>query len=184
MSKPYFDREIAEIERCNYEGIGRFVFPGIQELLDFIEKFDTSDCFFRGQSGLWEITSSLHRHHASVERFQSACNISISALEWLKNNEFISCALCGNDDYAMAVAQHYGCPTDLIDITTNYRTAAYFAASNNEYHEKTPEGCIWVFTKKDIAELQNILKTNRPVRKPHSNPSSKLCIPQTREILL
>ena len=25
---------------------------------------------------------------------------------------------------------------------------------------------------------------SRPVRKPHSNPSSKLCIPQTREILL
>ena len=160
MSKPYFNRKAAEIAQYDYSGVSTIVFPCIQELLDFLDKFDTSDCFFRGQSGLWEIMSSLHRHHGSVERFKKACNISVSALEWLKNNKLISNVLNGNDDYAMAIAQHYGCPTDLIDITTNYRTAAYFATSNNKSHEETPEGCVWVFTKADIEELQDLLRTD------------------------
>jgi len=160
MSKPHFNKEIAEIAQYDYSGAGTSIFSCIQELLDFIDKFETSDCFFRGQSGLWEVASSLHRHHGSIEQFNKACNISISALEWLKNNRYISSVLNGNDDYAMAIAQHYGCPTDLIDITTDCRTAAYFAASDNDEHKKTPEGCIWVFTKQDIEELQDILKTN------------------------
>ena len=160
INKPYFSRKIAEIAQYDYSGVGTLVFPCIKKLLKFLDKFDMSDCFFRGQSGLWEVTSSLHRHYNSTERFQKACNISVSALEWLKNSKIISNVLSGNDDYAMAIAQHYGCPTDLIDITTNYRTAAYFATSNNKNHEETPEGCIWVFTKEDIKELQDILKTN------------------------
>jgi len=160
MSKSYFSREISEIAQYDYSGVGTLVFPCIQKLLNFLDIYDTSDCFFRGQSGLWEVTSSLHRHYGSVERFQKACNISVSALEWLKNSKYISNVLNGNDDYAMAIAQHYGCPTDLIDITTNYKTAAYFAASDNKNHDKNPEGCIWVFTKKDMNELQDILKTN------------------------
>ncbi|MCL2053790.1 MAG: FRG domain-containing protein [Oscillospiraceae bacterium] len=160
MHKQYFSRDLAEIAQHNYEGINRFVFPCIQKLLDFLDKFDTSDCFFRGQSSLWEIKSSLHRHHSSKEQFQKACNISASALEWLINNPFISSILNGNDDYAMAIAQHYGCPTDLIDITTNFRTAAYFAVSENEKHTSIPNGCIWVFTQKDLRELRDILKTN------------------------
>ena len=43
------------------------------------------------------------------------------------------------------------------------------------------------FTIEEFLEDPNIgfeAFQNRPVRKPHSNPSSKLCIPQTREILL
>lgn len=150
---------IAKHDYCRSLG-QEVIFPCLQDLLDFLDAYDTTDCFFRGQSGLWEVTSSLHRHHGSAEQFQKACNISVSALEWLKNNKFISNVLNSNDDYTMAIAQHYGCPTDLIDITTNYRTAAYFATSDNKNQEKTPEGCIWVFTKEDIDELQDILKTN------------------------
>ena len=160
MQKLQFSREITEIAQCNYEGIDKFIFPSIQELVDFLEKFDTSNCYFRGQSHLWEITSTLHRHHSSKERFKKACNISVSALEWLINNPFISNVLSGNDDYAMAIAQHYGCPTDLVDVTTNFRTAAYFAVSDNEKHAENPNGCIWVFTQNDLRELQNILETN------------------------
>ena len=56
----------------------------------------------------------------------------------------------------MAIAQHYGCPTDLVDITTDYRTAAFFASTNNETHKKTPVGCIWVFPKMEIERLQHL----------------------------
>jgi hypothetical protein len=160
LTKEKFNIKLPEISQCNYEGISDFVFPSIQELLNFFDKFDMSDCFFRGQSGLWAITSSLHRHHVPKERFQRASNICVSAVEWLKNSKIISNVLNGNEDYAMAIAQHYGCPTDLVDITTNYRTATYFATSDNKNHVATPKGCIWVFTKEDIEELQDILRTN------------------------
>lgn len=71
------------------------------------------------------LPSSLHRHHGT-ERFRKACNISISALGWLENNKYIREAINNKDDYALAIAQHYGCPTDLVDITTDYRTAAFY----------------------------------------------------------
>jgi hypothetical protein len=134
---------------------GSFVFSCIQELLDFLEGFDTSDCFFRGQSGLWNVTSSLHRHYGTP-RYEKACNTMLAAIEWLKQDKYIRGVVNDNDDYALAIAQHYGCPTDLIDITTDYRTAAYFATT------KTTEklGCLWVFTKRDIEELQDILRSN------------------------
>jgi hypothetical protein len=159
MTTPKFDVNLLEIALYDYRRnpYGNIVFPSLQELLDFLGKFNTTGCFFRGQTGLWDVVSSLHRHRD--ENFKKACNISISALEWLKNNKYISTATQNNDDYLFAIAQHYGCPTDLVDITTDYRTAAYFASSNNVDHEKTPEGCVWVFPTEEIERLRDLMET-------------------------
>jgi hypothetical protein len=35
--------------------------------------------------------------------------------------------IAGNDDAMLAIAQHYGLPTNLVDFTTNPRVAAFFA---------------------------------------------------------
>ena len=162
MEKTKFDVNLPMIAQYDYRKNpdGELVFPSIQELLNFLDKFDTSDCFFRGQSDFsWEVTSSLYRHHGNTEHFKKARSIVISALEWLKKNKYIREAVNDNDDYALAIAQHYGCPTDLVDITTDYRTAAYFAASDNDKHKDMPQGCVWVFPKGELERLQYMMKT-------------------------
>ena len=160
MKKRRFDVNLPEIAQYDYRRNpnGGLIFSSVQELLVFLDDFDTSDCFFRGQSALWDITSSLYRH-SDTSNFEKALNISTCAVEWLKENQFIREVVNDNDDYALAIAQHYGCPTDLVDITTNYRTAAYFAMSDNDRHHITPEGCIWVFPKSEIERLQDMMKT-------------------------
>lgn len=159
LAKTKFDVDSPLIAQYDYRRNpnGNFVFPNLQALLDFLDNFNTSNCFFRGQSGLWDVVSSLHRHRA--EQHKKAYNIFISAIEWLKNNKYLSTATKNNDDYLIAIAQHYGCPTDLVDITTDYRTAAYFASSENKVHEKTSEGCVWVFPIEELERLRDMMQT-------------------------
>jgi len=156
-----FDVNLPEIAQCDYrrKPYESVIFPCIQDLLDFLGKFDTSDCFFRGQCELWDVTSSLHRHRVDKERYKKAYNIFMSAIEWLVSNKYISEAINNIDDHAISIAQHYGCPTDLVDITTDYRTASYFAASNNDTHKNAPEGCVWVFPKCELERLQRMMET-------------------------
>lgn len=156
--KPKFDINLPEIVKYDYRRnpANSIVFTDINDLLGFISEFDVSDCFFRGQSGLWDIASSLYRYEG--EQFIKARNTTVSAINWLKKNKYIRKVVNNNEDIALAIAQHYGCPTDLVDITTNYLTAAYFAASANSTHEKMPEGCIWIFPEEEIRRLNNLKK--------------------------
>lgn len=109
--------------------------------MDFIDKYDTSECYFRGVDGLFDVTSSLHRHQGQPN-FDKACNTTDAVMRWLKNNKYIREIIKDNDNRTLAVAQHYGCPTDLIDITGDIRTAAYFATTE-KIKEEHPNGCIW-----------------------------------------
>jgi hypothetical protein len=159
MTKDEFTVKVPSIaehsnEYFNAENNG-YIFQSINELLDFIACFNTTGCFFRGQSGLWSITSSLHRHYGTP-RFEKACNIAFAAVDWIKQNKYISNAIGNNEDYALAIAQHYGCPTDLVDVTTNLRTAAYFATGKTS----EPLGCLWIFTERDIEELRDIISSD------------------------
>jgi len=129
MAKEKFNIDLpAIIER--QKKCDESVFPCIGDLLTFVESFDTSGCYFRGQSGLWDITSSLYRHYGTP-RFKDACTTITTAVKWLKQNQYIYPVVGDNDNNAVAIAQHYGYPTDLVDITTDTRTAAYFAISDN-----------------------------------------------------
>ena len=131
--KPKFDINLPEMVKHDYRRnpANSIVFKDIKDLLGFINEFDVSDCFFRGQSGLWDITSSLYRYEG--EQFIKARNTTVSAINWLKNNKYIRKVVNNNDDIALAIAQHYGCPTDLVDITTNCLTVAKYAAVRRQF---------------------------------------------------
>jgi hypothetical protein len=159
MGKPCFDAESANIalQYDNQQNPGAgFVFPCLQAVLDFLSEYDMSDCFFRGQPSLWKVVSSLHRHY-KTERWEKACNTSNAVVGWLLENAYINNVINNDITTALAIAQHYGCPTDFVDVTTDLKTAAYFAASNAPAFE---HGCIWVFTNDDIEELREVLRTD------------------------
>lgn len=162
----------------------KYVFSSLQALMAFLEQFDTTGCYFRGQAGLWDIKSSLFRHYGT-ERFEPARITSAAAVRWLKDNRLIAAAIRDNENYALAVAQHYGCPTDLVDVTTSLRVAGYFASSDNAAHENQPEGCIWVFTAEDIEMYQRLFPLKNPsehitaaLEKNHGSLLIRLDIPE------
>lgn len=158
MKKTAFKRSNPQIAQYDHhqDSNQKLVFANLQELLKFLNQFDTSNCYFRGQSGLWNIVSSLFRHSGTA-RFEKAQNMCVAAVGLLKENKHIFNAVQNNDNYALAIAQHYGCPTDLVDITTSLRVAGYFAASPNNFHQEQPEGCIWVFPESEILFMQETL---------------------------
>lgn len=166
----------------------KHVFPSLQALMQFLEQFDTTGCYFRGQSGLWDIVSSAFRHYGT-DRFERATITSAAAVRWLKDNRLIAAAIRDNENYALAVAQHYGCPTDLVDVTTSLRVAGYFASSDNAAHENQPEGCIWVFTPQDIDCYSQLFPLENPseyiqtaLEKNHGSLLIRLDIPELSRI--
>lgn len=160
MKKKQFNWTDAIADRYLNENVKRpDLFGSLDELVTFIKQYDTTGCFFRGQAGLWPIVSTIFRHHGT-EQFEKAQTTISAAVKFLRKNQYIQNAIQDNTNRALAIAQHYGCPTDLVDVTTNIDVAAYFASAENQHHEQNPSGCIWIFTSKDIAQLQNFLRKN------------------------
>src|SRR5262245_1630936 len=82
-------------------------------------KFD----FFRGQTGNWPLRSSFQRR--GKEDQQKAILWLDRFRSWVSHTEGLW-AVSADVDQTIAVAQHYGIPTDFLDITTEPRVAAFF----------------------------------------------------------
>jgi len=155
LKRVKYKSTLPEIEQYDYRRSrgNEHIFSSISELLSFIDFYDTSECYFRGQTGLWDVTSSLHRHYGKPE-YNKAINICVSVVNWLKQNEYISGVVKNDDNQALAIAQHYGCPTDMVDITSDLMTAAYFATSD----EANGNGCIWIFSPDDFEIMEIVMR--------------------------
>jgi hypothetical protein len=125
-------------------------------VIKFVQSYDTTDCYFRGQSGLWDIVSTLYRHYGK-KQWEDALCICETVYKWLKNNSYINRAI-PDDNSILAVAQHYGCPTDLVDVTSSFMTACYFASSEDSYHAEHPIGCVWIFTPSDLELMRMVME--------------------------
>src|SRR5687767_3370811 len=80
--------------------------------------------WFRGQRRNWPLRSSLARLKDS-ER-EGALRVSGRFEHWVKSTSGLE-DLAANADMAIAVAQHYGLPTNFVDFTTEPKVAAFFA---------------------------------------------------------
>lgn len=110
--------------------------------------------FFRGQcNATWKLLPSLFREIGSlgeieknVKRIQHSTwgtyfqeeQFLIQEAERLSPESFVSCR---NDISRMAVAQHYGIPTRLLDVSENALVALYFATKS----EDKSDGEVFVF---------------------------------------
>lgn len=78
----------------------------------------------------------------------------------------------------LAVMQHHGCPTRLLDCTYSFYIALYFSLSNNE------KGCVWAINSKTMSNTpaikKNIQKHLFQKRlKNYFNRINKICLSQT-----
>ena len=141
-----FEKEHIEIApKQNYVGTEFYqyrtqnhVFESLDELIKFLDGFDTANCYFRGQNQLWKVISSLHRFSGDTQEDtrKQAKIICNTIIKWLWENKYISDCIKNDVQVAMAIAQHYGCPTDIIDVTTDLNVAAYFSSNSENDNKK------------------------------------------------
>lgn len=111
--------------------------------------------FFRGQIHPWRLRASIHRSPNVTEEAEKTARF----VEWLKQNHYL-CSEKVQPQYNefLAVAQHYGYKTDLIDFTTDIEVAAFFATDFPSL-DKLPEekcGCLWCVSLDEISCMQSI----------------------------
>lgn len=134
----------------------------LQEAVSLAEEMKTSGkaSWFRGQTRTWPMLSSYARRgpgeqRAAVERMRSF-------LGWVRGVPALA-ELASDDDSVLAVAQHYGLPTNLIDFTTEPAVAAFFAS----HDPPPPQGdedvsCIVCLDWDELKDVCDSVKIVRP----------------------
>ncbi len=111
----------------------------VPELLATLCDLRSRDYFFRGLSDArYKIVSSIQRAWHNGGRWKSAISntnftaFMIGLLEFAKKNELFSFCpkSCLMDHEIWAYLQHYGCPTPLLDFSSNPFVALHFATKS------------------------------------------------------
>ncbi|MCD9462120.1 hypothetical protein CJF25_03765 [Photobacterium phosphoreum] len=103
----------------------------VQELLDVVTKLPSDDYvgwwFYRGQADAsWDLEPKAHRSpHNEGDKFAFKFKM------WLKQAHRYPEMDFDNELEAMAIAQHHGFATKLLDWSSNILTSAFFACSSN-----------------------------------------------------
>jgi len=128
-------------------------FETIYELVDFVKaNHKKGEYIYRGQTQPWQLKSSLFRIEDEVER-EIAWKDTYLFCNWLMHNqrfEEISIDL----DKAIAIAQHHGYKTDLVDFTSDIEVAAYFAT--NGTIDKNIPGAVWAIEYESFFKLYDV----------------------------
>ena len=113
---------------------------------------DDGDWIFRGQERAnWSLKASLHREWQAAESKRPRPTLSIAKFERncmhalrAVGSQYLPHLPDSNSPEWMAILQHHGCPTRLLDVTDSFYVAAYFALRNVR---SDSDGAIWCFRR-------------------------------------
>lgn len=115
--------------------------------------------WFRGQTRPWPMTSSLTRRSPSERR--AAIERLGSFLSWIQSVPELA-DLAQSEDSALAVAQHYGLATNLVDFSTEPKVAAFFSAHDPPPSENEDVSCIICLDYDELKDVCESARTARP----------------------
>ncbi len=138
----------------------------ISEALALAENFKSAGKYdlFRGQSSNWPVVSSAARlqkekHDEAAELIKRFHGFLSSSAQLLKYST--------DADWFYAVAQHYGLPTNYVDLTDNPKVAAYF--STNSPSNKPGKECVIICLNR--ADFERFISITSVVYKGQALPS-------------
>src|SRR5262245_55050225 len=125
------------------------IFDSIEAAISWCERYyATSGFLFRGQTKDWGLKASLFRT-ADDKILRRWAAQTETFVQWLSGDNDLLEGVKVSSDEALAVAQHHGLKTPLIDLTRSLPAAAFFATHGADATAGEP-GVLYVFHKKDL----------------------------------
>jgi hypothetical protein len=134
----------------------------LAEALDLAEGFRASGAYdwFRGQTPNRPLQSSLVRRDDAGQ--DEAMERLSRFTAWLEGVPELA-AIARDPDAPLAVAQHYGVPTNLVDFTTEPAVAAFFAAHDAPaFRDEDDTSCILCLDTGELASFWEAISAARP----------------------
>jgi FRG domain len=122
------------------------MFEDIEAVMRWCQRYYSNGSFlFRGQVRDWGVTASLFRSDSEDVRGRWAEQTD-AFIGWLSDDNPLLEGVKLSPDEALAVAQHHGLKTPLLDLTRNLPVAAFFATHGAEAAGEEP-GMVDVFAE-------------------------------------
>jgi len=122
--------------------------------------------WFRGQLENWPLRSTFSRL-TPVEK-QDALHKLGRFEKWAKETLGLE-AIAADADALLAIAQHYGLPTNFVDFTTRPAVAGFFASDNPRNRKVNKDSCIICLSTADLKDCWNGMPAQYP-------PPELLCL--------
>jgi len=118
---------------------------GLSDYIKLLEEYPSADFTFRGENSKYDARlagafrgKKQGRLIKSINEYYSTVGHRLSDIE--KQN-------------FLAFAQHYGLPTNLLDVTSNPLNALFFAC-----HEAKENGYVYIFSNRDFIDITEIIE--------------------------
>jgi hypothetical protein len=164
LSREQYDFGMAAVKYMDEhrEAAAEGIYPDIYAAVWAMEKVLSDDTIFRGQfRAEWGLESSLMRPNTSgvldvaelLRRIELTSDFISSVRQ--RSTELFGAQL--DEDSLLAVAQHFGFPTPLLDFTESFRVAAFFATQDAASIKKAdpPIGVIYYIFSADQKQTQS-----------------------------
>jgi hypothetical protein len=143
------------------DGVVDRIYPDIYSAVWAMEKVLSRETIFRGQfQAEWGLESTLMRPNAdgTLDVAELLRRIELTS-DFISSVRLRSTELFGkqiDEDSLLAVAQHFGFPTPLLDFTKSFRVAAFFATQRAAYLKEAepPVGVIYCIFSADQKHTQ------------------------------
>ncbi len=112
--------------------------------------------WFRGQAKDWPLRSSLVRARMEQDNDLPIMEKLARYAAWVKHTPGLE-NIAADVDATIAVAQHYGIPTNFVDFTTNPEVAGFFASEKANFETSKDLACIICIDVENFKEFWKLL---------------------------